>query len=584
MNTINHVICLKSKNIYNHMEITIESYVKRNAYSYIRFSSAGQIGNDSVRRQTTRTAEFCQKHNLQLNDTRYQDLGVSGWTGKNIRDGAMGDFLHAVKSGKIPKGSVLIVENFDRFSRLKPRIAYQKLADIIEAGVDVVTLEDGKFHTKDTLDDFATLVASFAVMQRANEESNRKSELTGSAWAHKRKMAIAKKEVMTGHGPAWLRIKADKSGFEPIPERVAVVHRIIKLVKEGKGKREIARMLDAEKVPVWGWAKTWRENYIFEIIKSRTLLGELQLCQKKAQKGEVVKGYYPAIVDEATFTAIQPEKRQFTAGPQSDAANLFSGLLHDGYHPEFKMKVSVQNKAADYVYMQSYYQRVDPLYAQRGTGAKWGEGQRPLSAVNFRYRDFEQHFLQHFEEFNFDEVMPEVSPEESTLRGQLEHEKKETDKKLSNLLKLAESGGQESVSIMGRITELETTAKRLAKELAVEVQKEKGRRYAVDSFRGEHKRAMELLTASTREARLALRALFHRIIERIDFFSSGLLGGCGHVPDGLKEYVYPDRVGMPCYCIKLVGSYRIWIWWDGCQVWNEPGAEMPPAVDKLELN
>lgn len=242
------------------MDITIESFVKRNAYSYIRFSSLGQIGNDSVRRQMSRTVEFCQRHNLQLNETRYQDLGVSGWKGKNIESGALGDFLHAVKAGKIPKGSVLIVENFDRFSRLKPRKAYEKLAEIIESGVDVVTLEDGKFHTPKTLDDFATLVSSLAVMQRANEESNRKSELTGSAWKHKRKMAIEKKEVMTGHCPAWLRLKADKSGFEPIPERIAVLHRIITLVKEGKGKREIARKLDAEKVPVWGRAKTWRES------------------------------------------------------------------------------------------------------------------------------------------------------------------------------------------------------------------------------------------------------------------------------------------------------------------------------------
>jgi len=30
------------------------------------------------------------------------------------------------------------------------------------------------------------------------------------------------------------------------------------------------------------------------------------------------------------------------------------------------------------------------------------------------------------------------------------------------------------------------------------------------------------MTGSSREARLALRALFHRIIERIDFFVAGL--------------------------------------------------------------
>ncbi len=558
------------------LNITIESYLKRNAYSYIRFSSLGQIGNDSVRRQTARTAEFCQRHNLLLNETRYEDLGVSGWTGKNMERGALGDFLHAVKAGKIPKDSVLVLENWDRFSRLKPRIAYNKLAEIIENGVDVVTLEDGKFHTKETLDDFATLVSSLAVMQRANEESNRKSQLTGSAWAHKRKLAIERKEVMTKHCPAWLRLKADKSGFEPIPERVVVLQRIVRLLKEGKGKREISRMLDAEKVPTWSRAKNWYENYILSITKSRAMLGELQLCQRKKEKGEIIPGYYPAVIDEATWQAIQPVRRPFKAGPQSDVINLFPGLLHDGYHPTFRMKLFVQSKERKYMYLQSDYRRVDPWYAQKGK--KVG---RPLSSETLRYKEFEQHFLRHFEEFNFHDVMPKQAPAESSRLALLEAEKKENDSALTNLVKAVE-GGKELEVLTDQIEKRTATAKRLAKELAGEIQRQKAERFAVDSFEAEQQRIDELLDGSTREARLALRALFHRIIERIDIFTSGLLAGCGHTPESLLTTAYPDRVGMMCYCIKLVGSYQMWFWQDGTQVWLEPGAPMPPDLDTLE--
>ena len=89
-----------------------------------------------------------------MNETRYEDLGVSGWTGENIEKGALGDFIAALKAGKIPKGSVLIVENWDRFSRLMPMDAYTKLGEIIKAGVDVVTLEDGKFHTAENYNEF----------------------------------------------------------------------------------------------------------------------------------------------------------------------------------------------------------------------------------------------------------------------------------------------------------------------------------------------------------------------------------------------------------------------------------------------
>lgn len=71
-----------------------------------------------------------QEINLILNETRYEDLGVSGWTGKNIERGRLGELIVALKAGKIEtQNPVLILENLDRFSRLPPRVAYNKLAE-----------------------------------------------------------------------------------------------------------------------------------------------------------------------------------------------------------------------------------------------------------------------------------------------------------------------------------------------------------------------------------------------------------------------------------------------------------------------
>ena len=52
---------------------------------------------------------------------------MSGWTGKNIGKGALGDFIFAAKAGKIPKGYGADGGKFDRFSRLKPRKVYEKV-------------------------------------------------------------------------------------------------------------------------------------------------------------------------------------------------------------------------------------------------------------------------------------------------------------------------------------------------------------------------------------------------------------------------------------------------------------------------
>ncbi len=556
---------------------------KTHAISYIRFSSSKQgeqAGGDSHRRQLERTQEFCKKNKLILNETRYEDLGVSGWTGKNIKRGQMGELIAALKAGKIEtQKTVLILENLDRFSRLPPRVAYNTLAEIIELGLDVITLEDGKIHTKKTVDDFANLICSFAVMQRAHEESTRKSDFTRQNWAQKRKLAIAGKEVLTKNCPSWLKLKEDKTGFEPIPERVKLVKRIIKLVKDGKGKREIARMLDAEKVPTWSWAKCWRDNYILELVKSRALLGELQLEQRKEQPGEIIKNYYPAVIDEATWVAIQPKKiKVFNAGPQSDANNLFTGLLYDGYHPDFHMKFFLTNKEKNYVYLSSDYATVDPLYLERQKAIERGEkpGPRPLSGSSIHYQEFEEHFLKHLSGIDLRDAIPAKPAAESSWLALLEADKKENDTALANLIKALE-GGKESAMVMEQVTMREAKARRLAKALETETQKEKRERFTADSFEEEQQILDELMGAKTREARLALRALLHRLIERIDIYPAGLL----NVPEDLKQYVWPDRNGMMCYSIKLVGSYKIWIWWDGCEVWDEGDAEIPTAAESM---
>jgi len=75
----------------------------------------------------------------------------------------------------------------------------------------------------------------------------------------------------------------------------------------------------------------------------------------------------------------------------------------------------------------------------------------------------------------------------------------------------------------------------------------------------------ELMTASTGESRLALRALFHRILDRVDFFVAGLI----EVPEELKTHVFPDRCGMTCYRVTLLGGFKMWVWWDGSQVWED---------------
>jgi hypothetical protein len=59
-----------------------------------------------------------------------RDEGLSTYHQKHVTQGALGTFLRAVEDGRIPDGSVLIVEDLDRLSRAEvPSVVPQPNGD-----------------------------------------------------------------------------------------------------------------------------------------------------------------------------------------------------------------------------------------------------------------------------------------------------------------------------------------------------------------------------------------------------------------------------------------------------------------------
>ncbi|TIP98178.1 MAG: recombinase family protein, partial [Mesorhizobium sp.] len=122
------------------------------AYSYVRFSTPDQQKGDSLRRQTEAAARWASARGIELDNSSYQDLGVSAYAGDNAEVGMLGEFLGAVRDGTIESGSYLLIESLDRLSRDKARRAVRLLEDLCDSGIAVVTLADGKEYTKEALD------------------------------------------------------------------------------------------------------------------------------------------------------------------------------------------------------------------------------------------------------------------------------------------------------------------------------------------------------------------------------------------------------------------------------------------------
>ena len=158
----------------------------------------------------------------------------------------------AVRGGFVPQGSYLLVENLDRISRQTLRKALRALEDIVDAGVIVVTLSDGRQYTVESLDDPTALMMAVLTFARANEESTTKARRLRSAWEHKRERAGEK--ALTARGPAWLWLN-DARQFEVIEERAEIVRRIYSLTLAGWGQHRIAVTLNQEGVRTFGRSK-----------------------------------------------------------------------------------------------------------------------------------------------------------------------------------------------------------------------------------------------------------------------------------------------------------------------------------------
>jgi DNA invertase Pin-like site-specific DNA recombinase len=292
------------------------------AYSYLRFSTPEQAKGDSLRRQMALADDYAKRHGLTLDtELNMRDLGVSAFRGDNAQ-AALGAFLQAVRDGLVPNGSLLLVEALDRVSRQSARKAVRILEDIVEAGITVVTLNDGKAYTEASLDGTDFLLAILLFM-RGHEESATKAKRGKAAWVGKRERA-QRREVVTTRVPAWLRTEgsaakdARNAKLALIPERAKLVKRMFEMFLAGQGKHGIAEAFNAERIPTWGDgkgrapAKYWHRSYVLKILANPAVTGVFTPHIEEHRDGklrrvpqEPIADYYPRVVDDETFQRVQ---------------------------------------------------------------------------------------------------------------------------------------------------------------------------------------------------------------------------------------------------------------------------------------
>ncbi len=168
------------------------------------------------------------------------DLGLSARHGRNAKVGALAEFLELVKDGRIPQGSILLVERIDRQTRDDLDDGYELFRGILRAGVESVTLSPERRLTKDSLNSLTEILLTHVELEQAGKYSAILSERLTHAWVHKTRNASEKK--LTKTGPAW--VKPIGNEWVLVPSAVEVVRLIFSLAIEGLGVQRIIKELD----------------------------------------------------------------------------------------------------------------------------------------------------------------------------------------------------------------------------------------------------------------------------------------------------------------------------------------------------
>ncbi|KOC23947.1 integrase [Comamonas testosteroni] len=276
-------------------------------YSYLRFSDPKQSAGGSTDRQLAYAAKWAAEHDLKL-DTHLslRDEGLSAYHQQHIKSGALGVFLRAVEEGRVPFGSVLIVEGLDRLSRAEPIQAQAQLAQIVNAGITVVTASDGKTYSRQRLkDNPMDLVYSLLVMIRAHEESDTKSKRVKASVRRLCEKWIDgsyRGRVEQGHDPAWLT-RNDTDGWDFKPETVKAILRTIEMYKQGLGGKRIIEKLNAEGLRIYPTSKENQTLQVYRVTKMPQLAGHKPISVDGDEY--LLKGYYPPLLSELEWEDLQ---------------------------------------------------------------------------------------------------------------------------------------------------------------------------------------------------------------------------------------------------------------------------------------
>lgn len=305
----------------------------RKAYLYQRFSTSKQERGGSIDRQTEAQEDWLsleKNKDVKVQGKIIVDKALSG-TGAHIEKGSLGLLLASIEAGLIEEGSLIIVERFNRLSRMTISKTEQFLYKIWDKKITIVTVSNGNEYPPEVADKLHVRMELLFQIHSAFEDSDFKSKKALST--SKRRREAAKddgKAPKLPSMPFWL----DKNG--KLNGKDKIIKEIFKLYKEGYGQQKIREKIrlkfDEDE------AQNMNSTSVLRWIKSDTVRGYWITKGEPTEdpKDRVIEQYkvFDAAIDDDLFYEVQghykarSEKRK---RPNPDRNWTLSGLCKCGY-------------------------------------------------------------------------------------------------------------------------------------------------------------------------------------------------------------------------------------------------------------
>jgi DNA invertase Pin-like site-specific DNA recombinase len=485
-----------------------------------------QSSGDSLRRQSTAAREFCNIHNLKLVET-FTDSGVSGYKGKNFsHESALSQFLRMVEGGTIQANSVLILESMDRLSRQSILPCLGKFMEIINKGISLGVISQGKILTQDSITknpmELMLVLVEFA---RANNESEMKSQRIKAVISKKVELVKAGQKIWFGAGkPTWI-IDLKDDTFIMDTKRVKIVQDVFKRYLKGQTTNKIAESLNQKKTQTLRSFKNsmWTNAGVAELLRNKNVLGWFHI------NGVEIDNYYPAIITEKDFQEVQ-QKLAFNIKRHGGSKlglvrNLFRGLL---YCPICGQVITLRSDAYKSVTGGIIQYTNYQCFGSKLKNGCTNKGRFPVS-------EFEKNF--------FDFILPaqkiESSKKSKTVNQpliNLENELAKTERKINQLVEMLET---EDLSDMAELSVSFGKFKKQREALKQSIQSEKNKvaarnnvPQAAQSLWELRERHMLGLTVTDTKEREYIRNILPNLYKKVTLEFGAALKAAFHRQDG----------------------------------------------------